>query len=209
MTAPKAMPYTSQSASPARRDEMKQRFMIYGFTIALGIGLATLSTATRADDTKAPDKEPPTKAPDYSNYKGSKSLESVEIVKADDKKIVIKIPYTGTRVVNGRQVPVQMKKEVDYQFVSESLVRTKVLPPKFDGNGKKVTYTDKEKAALKVPMGVVGYAANNSDLAPGTTIDLVLFHDKSIPEVKLTEEDWRIKYAVITAWPTTPAKKQN
>jgi hypothetical protein len=191
---------------------MKQRLVAYGFTFMLGIGLTTLSTtATLADDTKTPDKEPPAKAPDYSNYKAAKTVESVEIVKADDKKITIKISYTGTKPgPGGRPIPVQMKKELEYQFVPESLVRTKVLPPKYDSNGKKVTYTDKEKAALKIPAGVVGYAANVSDLAPGSTVDLILIRDKSIPEAKVTEEDMRIKYAIITALPTaatTPPKK--
>jgi hypothetical protein len=195
---------------------MKQRYVTYGFTFALGIGLATLSTATiRADDAKTPAKEPPAKAPDYSSYKAAKTVESVEVVKADDKKLTIKVSYAATKPgPGGRPVTVQMKKDVDYQFIPESLVRTKILPPKLDDNGKKVPYTDKEKAALKVPPGVVGYAANIADLTPGSTVDLILIRDKSIPEAKVTEDDMRIKYAVITALPTTtttnpPKKNQN
>jgi hypothetical protein len=198
---------------PAWRSTMTQRIVNYGFTIALGLALVVLPAAIiAADDTKTPDKEPPAKAPDFSKYKLVKVLESVEVVKADDKKVTVKISYTVFKPNPNPKLPgtnVPMKKDVDYSFLPESLVRTKVLPPKTDDNGKKVEYTVKEKAALKVPKDVVGYTANVSDLVAGSTVDIILVRDKSIPDAKATDDDLRIKYAIITALPTTPAPKKN
>jgi hypothetical protein len=192
---------------------MTQRIVNYGFTIALGLALVVLPAAIiAADDAKTPDKEPPTKAPDFSKYKLVKVLESVEVVKADDKKVTVKVSYTVFKPNANPKLPgtnVPMKKDVDYSFLPESLVRTKILPPKTDDNGKKVEYTVKEKAALKVPKDVVGYAANVSDLVAGSTVDIILVRDKSIPDAKATDDDLRIKYAIITALPTKPAPKKN
>ncbi|HEY1190482.1 MAG TPA: hypothetical protein VGE74_22810, partial [Gemmata sp.] len=66
-----------------------------------------------------------------------------------------------------RQPQVQMKEQHhDYvlEYVPESLVRTKTLPPKLDEKGKKVPHTQKEIEELRAPGGVTGYAASRSDL---------------------------------------------
>lgn len=65
-----------------------------------------------------------------------------------------------------------------------------------------------------MPVGVKGYAASISDLAEGSTVNLVLIRDKSVSEDKLTEQDLKVKYAIIQSPPPTttttppPAKKQ-
>jgi hypothetical protein len=178
------------------------------FTFLVGLGLAIVpSENLAADDTKAPAKDVPAKAPDFSKYVYVKDVTG-EIVKADDKKITLKVTLTGLKPSGNPKVPptvVEMHHEYDFTMLPESLVRNLVLPPKIDANGKKVPYTDKEKEALKVPPKVVGYAASVSDLTKGTMVNVILVREKSIPESKAKDEDLRVKYAVIQ--PAVP--KQN
>jgi hypothetical protein len=184
---------------------MKQQLMRYGFACALGLGLATLPAGTSAaDDTKTPAKETPTKAPDFSKYVYVKDVTG-EVVKADDKKITVRISGTGLKAQpnpKARPMVVEMHTDYEYTFLPESLVRTLVLPPKPEENGKKVPYTPKEKEALKIPVGVIGYVAATSDLTKGTTVNVILVREKSISASKATDDDLRIKYVVIQPPPT-------
>ncbi|MCS6866925.1 MAG: hypothetical protein RMJ56_13010 [Gemmataceae bacterium] len=98
------------------------------------------------------------------------------------------------------QPQVQWKeKHEDYvlKYLPESLVRFKSLPPKYDENGKKIAYTQKELNDLRQPAGVTGYAASRFDVTPGSVVELILIRDKTIPAEKATEGDLRIKHAII------------
>jgi len=184
---------------------MKRQIVRYGFACALGFGLATLPLGMFAADdtktpaTKTPEKDVPTKAPDFSKYTYVKDVAG-EVVKSDEKKLTVKVSWTMLKPnPNPKVAPtaVPMSKEYDFTFLPESLVRTQVLPPKLDDKGKKVAYTQKEKDALKLPMGVPNYAASMSDLTKGTPVNVILVRDKSIPSSKVTDDDSRIKYVII------------
>jgi hypothetical protein len=186
---------------------MNHRFIKYVYAIAFGISLASMQTSPiAADDSKTPDK-----APDFSKYM-TVTNKTGEVVKADEKKITIRIKSTVNKQTNPRYAPnlVEVNKDYEYQFLPESLVRTSYIPKKMDENGKKIELSQKEKDALKTPIGVPHYAASFSDLVPGSTVYLILIRDKSITDAKATDADLRVKYAVIEALPTTtttPAKK--
>jgi hypothetical protein len=134
-----------------------------------------------------------------------------ELIKADDKKVTIRVKWTVNTQLNPKARPnlVEKHQDYDFQFIPESLIRTSFLPKKTDDKGKKVEYTQKEKDALKMPPGVTGYAASNSDLVEHSTVNLILIRDKTISDAKATDDDLRIKYAVIQALPTatTPPAK--
>jgi hypothetical protein len=185
---------------------MKQKILNYGFALALGLGIiCTQSTMSTADDAKTP-----AKAPDFSKYVYVKN-QTGEVVKADDKKISITYKWTVNTQPNPKFAPRFVEKHQDYEFqlLPESLVRSSFLPKKVDDKGKKVEYTQKEKDALKTPIGVTGYAASTSDLTPGTLVDITLIRDKSIAGAKATDEDLRVKYVIIqppTTAATPPAK---
>ena len=171
------------------------------------------------------DPESPQKPPDWSQYAYVTDLVG-EIVKADDKKLTLRVTWFVQQVQGGinrrpnlngnnrnfrnpftpnRGRPPQMPRvtvkeqhhDYELEFVPESLVRVKSLPPKFDDKGKRVAYTPKELQELKQPRGVVGYSASPADLLPGTVVDVFIVRDKSIPAAKATEGDLRVKYALI------------
>jgi hypothetical protein len=189
---------------------MNHRLVNYIFAIALGIGFASMhAPLSSADDSKTSDK-----APDFSKYT-TVTTKTGEVTKADEKKITIRIKSTVNKQTNPRYAPnfVEVNKDYEYQFLPESLVRTSFIPKKTDEKGKKVELSQKEKDALKTPIGVPHYAASFSDLVPGSTVFLTLIRDKSISEAKATDADLRVKYAVIESLPSTtttpapPAKK--
>ncbi len=185
---------------------MIRRLIKSGLAIALVIGLATFYTSiamSAADDNKTPAKDPPAKLPDYSKYKFVKE-QIGEVLKFDDKKITIRVKWTVAKGFNPLAKPVEMHKDYEYQFIPESLVRTSFLPKKTDDKGKRVEYTQKEKDALKMPVGVTGYAASMSDITLSSTVNLILIRDKTITEAKATEDDLRIKFAIIQP-PMPPA----
>ncbi len=108
-----------------------------------------------------------------------------------------------------KQANGQLKeKHEDYEleYVPESLVRTKALPPKFDDKGKKVPYTQKELEDARLPLGVPAYAASRSDVTPATYLEVYLVREKAIPAAKATEDDLRIKYAFILGKDPNPPK---
>ena len=186
---------------------MKHRIAGYGFVLAVGLGLVGSQAPTiSADDTKTATKEIPDKIPDYSKYKFVKEMAG-ELIKSDDKKVTIRVKWTVNAQPNPRLAPrpVEKHQDYDFQFIPESLVRTSFLPKKTDDKGKKVELTQKEKEALKMPPGVTGYAASNSDLVEHSTVNLILIRDKTISDAKATDDDLRIKYAIIQALPTTTA----
>lgn len=186
---------------------MKQRIVGFCFACALSLAFVTLPTGMfAADDTKSTAKDPPTKIPDYSKYKYAKEVTG-EVVKADDKNLTVRIKWVEQKGAPQKGRPpmlTEKQKDYDFPFIPESLVRTMHLPPKTDDKGKKIPYTDKEKEALKQPPRVTGYAAQISDLVAGSTVDVILIRDKSIPDDKVTDSDLRVKYAIIQA---PPAKK--
>jgi len=99
--------------------------------------------------------------------------------------------------------------DYDLEYVSESLVRFKSLPPKYDETRKKLQYTQKELEELRLPQGVTGYKASTSDLTPGTIVEVILIRDKSIPAAKADEDDLRIKYVIILGQDPNPPKEDN
>lgn len=111
------------------------------------------------------------------------------------------------------QPQVQWKEQhhdYDLEYTPESLVRSKTMPPKLDEKGKKVPHTQKEIDELRAPGGVPGYAASRTDLTPGTVVELYLIREKGIPAAKATEDDLRVKYAVILGRdPNAPKETAN
>ncbi len=90
-----------------------------------------------------------------------------------------------------------MHHDYDLEFVPQSLVRHKTMPPKLDEKGRRVPYTDKESRDLRPPIGVPGYAATKAELTPGTIVEVILIRDRSISTAKATEDDLRLKYVYL------------
>ena len=182
-----------------------------GCTITLGYALLLLPLFAADDKSKAPD---------WSGYTTVSTVVG-EIVKADSKQLTLRVTWFVPQAKGGLQKPAlsinahgyrnpfvpNMTKprpgfkeehhDYELEFVAESLVRTKHLPPKLDEKGKRVDYTQKELDALRAPAGVTGFAASTGDLTPGTIVEVIMIRDKSIPAAKATEDDLRVKYAII------------
>lgn len=200
---------------------------------ALAMVLGSGSTwAVARDDEKpipapvpTPTTTPPLKAPDFSGYTLVGDVIG-EVVKADDKSVTFRVTWMVSAPSKSRprlsgnhrnfNNPFSMarhhaslkQEHHDYQleFVPESLVRFKHLPPKLDGDGKKTSYTQKELDELKQPYSVPGYQASPSDLTPGTYIEVFVIRDKSIHADKAKEDDLRVKYAIILGHDPNPPK---
>ncbi len=107
------------------------------------------------------------------------------------------------------QVKITWKEEHhDYvlEYVPESLVRVKALPPKFDENGKRVNHTNPELAELRAPDGAPWYVASPDDLKPGTIVEVSLIRDRKLAPAAVKEGDLRVKFAVILGQDPNPPK---
>lgn len=180
---------------------------------AFALGLAVISLPALADDAK-PAKSAPEKAPDFSGYAYVTDVVG-EIVKADDKGITLRISWIGPaqklsansrNYRNSRPQLKQMHHDYELEYLPQSLVRSKSLPPKVDENGKKVAHTQKEIEELRQPPGAHGYAASKVDLTPGTMVEVIIVRDKTIPAAKATEDDLRLKYVTILGHDLNPPK---
>jgi hypothetical protein len=209
---------------------MRRAVLRLGAALALGSALAGLPAL--ADEPKSPSD--PQKRPDFTGYVYVADVVG-EVVKADDRSVTIRVTWLHPVVKNGgnrgsrgrpnlsrnhrnfnnpftmrrNQPRVQVKQEHhDYaiDFLPQSLVRTRILLPKTDENGKKVIHTQKEIDELRQPLGVTGYASSPFDLTPGTIVELILIRDKTIPAQKAAESDLRIKYAIIWGKDPNPPK---
>jgi hypothetical protein len=199
---------------------------------AFALGLVLVSLPVLADETQ-PTKESPAKLPSFADYVYVADVVG-EVVRADDKSVTLRItwyvpqqsgngnrnsrprlsqnnrnfhnPY-GNRSNNQRQ-PQLKQQHHDYvlEFVPQSLVRTKTLPPKTDDKGKKVPYTQKELEEARLPIGAPYYAASSFDLTPGTIVDVIVIRERSIPAAKATEDDLRVKYVTILGRDPNPPK---
>jgi hypothetical protein len=174
--------------------------------------------------------DPSAKAPDWSGYVYVADVVG-EVVKADDKKVVLRITWLEAHSTGGRPARpnlsgnhrhfhnpyggnmnrpnVQVKEQhhdYELEYLPESLVRLKKLPAKTDANGKPASYTQKELDELRAPSVVPGYAASRSDVVPGMYVDVILIRDKKIAADKATENDLRIKYATILGKDPNPPK---
>ena len=199
-------------------------------TVVLGYTLAFLPGLRADDETPSPSKkkEPAPKPTDWSKYAYVSDVVG-EIVKADSNKLVLRVTWSTTQTSGGgrpnlsanhrnfhnpyAQMPrpprvtvKQQHHDYELEFVPESLVRTKTLPPKFDDNGKKVNYKQKELDEIRAPSGAPGYAATVVDLVPGTIVEVIIIRDKSVPLAKATEGDLRVKYAIILGKDPNPPK---
>src|SRR5205807_451829 len=74
----------------------------------------------------------------------------------------------------------EMHHDYELDYLPQSLVRTRTLPPKLDDKGKKLAYTQKELDEVRAPAGVTGYAANRGDVVPGTFLEVFLLRDKTV-----------------------------
>ncbi|MDY3562673.1 hypothetical protein R5W23_004147 [Gemmata sp. JC673] len=193
---------------------------------ALALGLGAVTLPVLAEDPK----------PKPSNWSGYVFVADVvgEVVKADDKSVTLRITWFEAQNGNNRnsrprlsqnnrnfrnpysqnmnrpnQSRTQLKEQhhdYELEYVPESLVRVKTLPVKLDDKGKKVPHDQKEINELRAPGGFPGYAANRSDLTPGTIVEVHLIRDKSVPAAKAGEDDLRVKYAVILGRDPNPPK---
>lgn len=201
------------------------------FRLMLALGFAAIPTVSLAADDKdtaaKPPPLPPLKAPDYSGYTPVGDVVG-EVVKCGDDSVTIRVTWMVSQRSQSRSRPrlssgnrnyrnpysmnrtrTTLKPEHhDYQleFVPESQVRFRQLPPKFDEQGKKTNYTAKELDQLKQPFSLPGYRAEKSDLVPGTVVELYVMRDKSIPAAKASENDLRVKYLIILGQDPNPPK---
>jgi len=199
--------------------------------VSLGYALLLVPVLCADDDEKTTDKTSakptPQKAPDWSKYTTVTDIVG-EIVRADANKLVLRVTWLVPQNSGNNRPhlsgnhrnfhnphaahmtrPPQLKEQhhdYELEFVPESLVRLKKLPPKTDETGKKVNYTTKELAELRAPDTVSGYAATVVDLVPGTIVDVTIVRDKSIPAAKATEDDLRVKYAMVLGKDPNPPK---
>ncbi|HJZ56237.1 MAG TPA: hypothetical protein VKE74_14820 [Gemmataceae bacterium] len=180
-------------------------------------------------DTKSDTKPTPPmtiKAPDFSNYTNVADVVG-EVIKSNDKAITLRVTWMVAQpsksrprlsannrnfqnpYSSGRNNHPQLKQEhhdYELEYVPESLVRIKTLPPKFDDNGKKTFYSAKEMDELRQPYTAPGYSASKGDLTPGTIVEVHVIRDKSIPAAKASEDDLRLKYVVILGHDPHPPK---
>lgn len=211
---------------------MRRTALRTGVALALGLGLVALP-AIAQDSKPTPSASLPDKPPSFAGYVYITDVVG-EVVKANDKTVTLRITWfdvvkkggnnnNGRRNLSGnhrnfrnpfmpnmnRPAQVQVKEHHhDYplDYLPQSLVRTKSLPPKTDDNGKKVPHTQKEIDELRAPAGVTGYAASAFDVTPGTFLEVILIRDKTIPAEKATEADLKIKYAIIHGRDPNPPK---
>ena len=160
-------------------------------TRAALFALAALTAAWAAAD-----DAPSTKKVDWGAYTDHIKLTG-EVKKTTDTGFTLKVLKAVPR---GRPAT----EEIDLAWHENGLVRWAKEPPKLDAKGKKVPYTDKERKELKLPPGSPGYAAEKSDLAVGTAVEVQLLKPKGVAQDKLVSTDYKVKYAVIQDAP--PAK---
>lgn len=207
--------------------------VVLGYTLALLPGLCSADDKTPAKDPAT--TTTPAKAPDFSKYANVADVVG-EIVKADNSKLVLRVTWFEQQVQggnnnfrrpnlsanhrnfhnpyapNGNRPPHVTVKEhhhdYELEFVPESLVRSNLsaLPAKYDDKGKRVAYTTQELTDLRAPAGAPQYAASTSDLVPGTIVEVYVVRDKSIAAAKATEDDLRVKYAIILGKDPNPPK---
>jgi hypothetical protein len=207
---------------------MKRVLLRSGSAFLLGLMLVALPVL--AEDPKPT----ATKPPDFTGFVFVADVVG-EVVKADDKSVTLRITWFEPQINGGNkqarprlsqnnrnfrnpfapnmnrpQQPRVTFKEMHHDYVLEylpqSLVRTKVLPPKTDEKGKRVAYTQKEIDEYRAPTGVTGYAAERFDLKPGTILEVILVRDKKVAGTKIDEDDLRIKYAIIQGQDPNPPK---
>ncbi len=206
--------------------------------ILLGWSLLLLPLLADPAAGQATGQNPAQKLPNYSGYVTVGDVVG-EIVKADDKHITVQVTWYEPQVRGGavRRPPIgnrnfrnplapnmnrprnpprvtvkEHKVDYDFRLVPESLIRSKTLPPKYDENGKRVSYTSKEIEQLRAPAGAPGYAASVFDLVPGTIVEVVVMRDRNIPAAKATDDDLCVKYVIILGsnrlTPNLPVEKE-
>lgn len=204
--------------------------------VSLGYSLLLFPVLCSADDTPAKDKADksasPNKGPDWTKYAYVTDVVG-EIVKADDKKLTLRVTWFEPQVQggnnrrpnlsannrnfhnphapNGNRPRVTVKEhhhDYELEFVPETLIRSTLagLPPKTDAKGKRVAYTTKELEELRTPSGVPQYASSAAELKPGTIVEVIIVRDKGIAAAKATEDDLRVKYAIIQGKDPNPPK---
>jgi hypothetical protein len=191
--------------------------------LLLGSLLGFLPSLCAADDRSSrPVAVGGDKAPDWSHYTTVGDVVG-EVVKADATKLTVRVtwsqvsgganpkrrpplsanprnfvnPYARGKTRPSQPRVKEQKHDYELEFTPETLVRSKKLPPKCNDKGNRVEYTQKELDGLLSPPGVPGYAAGPFDLEPGTVVEVILVRDKSTPAAKATEDDLRVKYAII------------
>jgi hypothetical protein len=194
---------------------------------------ANLKTDPKAESpspSETPMKEAAPKPPTFPGYVFVTDVMG-EVVRADDKTVKLRITWYQPQVKNptnrrpnlnannrnfhnpyaaNRNQPQVTYKEVhhdyDLDYLPQSLVRVKHLPPKYDEKGKRAEYTSAELKELKVPREVVGYNSDRSAVVPGTYLEVFLLRDKNVLPEKATDADLKIKYAVIWGQDPSPPK---
>jgi hypothetical protein len=214
---------------------MTRRILRTGMGLVLGLSAVVAAAADDPKPANSQSSIPkPTvgklSSPDFAGYMSVTKVLG-EVVKADDSQVKLRIYWEelvqkknngsrGRRPSIGssrghhnpfatRRPNVQIKWEhhdYDLPYVTDSLVRTRTLPPKLDPNGKKGFYSDKEQDEMRQPFAAPGYQALKGDLTPGTVVEAYIIRDRTIPASKVTDADMRIKYAVILGHDPNPPK---
>jgi hypothetical protein len=154
--------------------------------------------------------------PDWSAYVNHGEIAGV-VVKAGLDEITIDIPVLkrnqqGNNNNRGRQGGRNRRpsmtvghEHIEVSFAPSGLVRWEKLPMFPDGKGGQIRPTGKAFEDLKKPYGVIGYAADKTELRPGHIVLLQLVRPRTVPISKVTDSDVTIKYAIIKG-ETTPPK---
>jgi len=138
---------------------------------------------------------------------------SGEVIKSDDTGFTVRVTWYGPKGGTNskpqlnkgggnkgqQKTPQMVAQHHDYmlKYADNGVVRQQKLPPKTSETGKQVEYTVKELENAKKPAGMPYYAAARSELAVGSTVEVMLVRSRDIPAVKATENDILVKYVVM------------
>jgi hypothetical protein len=210
-------------------------FRLMSLAIVWGVVCGGIQNS-RGEDPKPATTPTAPKAPDWSKFVQVADIVG-EVTQVEKNKLTLRVTWYAPQAQQGGNQnprpqltrpgqlpqmrrpntprPPQMKEmHADHEltFADEGLVRFNTLPPKFDEKGKRIAYTLKEMEDLKKPFGTKGFAADLSDLKPGTLAEVVVVRPRDILPVNAKEEDLRIKLLVIlgeVANPSPAPKKKN
>lgn len=187
------------------------------FTAAASGLAADDKKAEKKPETKEP-KPAAAKAPDFSAYSTAETV-TATVVSAGEDGVTVRVSWPALKNPNAiirrssKRLP-NLKEEhtdIEFKYADGGYTRWKKLPPKIDGDGKKVSYSVKEMEELRKPLGVTGYAADKSEVKAGAIVELHLLRPKEIKAEKATTEDLVIKVALIVGEaekPPVPDKKE-
>ncbi|MGL6074076.1 MAG: hypothetical protein ACRC8S_07940 [Fimbriiglobus sp.] len=165
-----------------------------------GLLFASCLTALDAAEDEKTEKKPaekkvePNKKIDWGNYvDGGKVVGKIDKTSADGFKLLVE---TQT-IQPGKKTPRTKTDKLDFVFHENGLVRWQKQPVKLSETRKKIPWTPKEAAELKLPQGAPGFAATREDLDSGQVVEVTYMRPKDLKADVAVISDFRVKYVVI------------